>query len=430
MSELKSGQPLSADDVKLLVKGDLLRVVEHGMACAGPGDLMIVNDASDGLVFCHKPNEPDFVWQRIPSSRFAFIGRPDADGWMKFEGGNNPVPGCMVEWDCHGMVGTPRLSDELDWPKSSIIAFRLAPTAPVEASGSEREGIMAVIDRNKCEPWTVDRAGQMADEILNLRPQPSGETRDAVARIVEALEGSKDRGDSSVILSQSDLRALLSARPDPVASGGQHSSGEGEEAWLEAEAQLSEISAAIGSVRFMDPPDGGSVTLAEQVRRMRLALEEAEGATTALSVWYGSMPESNGKTNWPAILGRKGDPEFDSIMDGFCFARSEYPERVRYEADEVRWIIGELTEKPCVLDYDEKAHSGYVAPVPAQDDDKLRIAIEALAKWEEFNAYRKSDPLALRFEFETEEDRLAAANALDEVFASLKSTAAQEVGSK
>lgn len=72
----------------------------------------------------------------------------------------------------------------------------------------------------------------------------------------------------------------------------------------------------------------------------------------------------------------------------------------------------------------------YAAPVPAQDDDKLRIAIEALAKWEEFNAYRKSDPLALRFEFETEEDRLAAANALDEVFASLKSTAAQEGGSK
>lgn len=70
------------------------------------------------------------------------------------------------------------------------------------------------------------------------------------------------------------------------------------------------------------------------------------------------------------------------------------------------------------------------SPVPAQDDDKLRIAVEALAKWEEFNAYRKSDPLALRFEFETEEDRLAAANALDEVFAALKSTAAQEGGAK
>lgn len=67
------------------------------------------------------------------------------------------------------------------------------------------------------------------------------------------------------------LRRVCAALSSPVSVG-----GEDEAAWLEAEAQLSEISAAIGSPRFMDPPDGGSVTLAEQVRRMRVALEEAE----------------------------------------------------------------------------------------------------------------------------------------------------------
>lgn len=82
-----------------------------------------------------------------------------------------------------------------------------------------------------------------------------------------------------------------------------------------------------------------------------------------LTVWYGSMPESNGKANWTAILGREGDPDFDMHIDGFCFARSEYPERVRYDADHMRWVIGEQSEKPCLLDYDEKAHSGYVAPI-------------------------------------------------------------------
>lgn len=39
---------------------------------------------------------------------------------------------------------------------------------------------------------------------------------------------------------------------------------------------LANVAAAIGSVRFMDPPDGGDVSLSEQVRRMRVALEVAE----------------------------------------------------------------------------------------------------------------------------------------------------------
>ncbi len=50
-----------------------------------------------------------------------------------------------------------------------------------------------------------------------------------------------------------------------------------ESIWLETERELGLISIAIGSVRWMDPPDGGSVTLAEQVARMREEIEELEG---------------------------------------------------------------------------------------------------------------------------------------------------------
>jgi len=86
----------------------------------------------------------------------------------------------------------------------------------------------------------------------------------------------------------------------------------------------------------------------------------AQPSTTepvALAVWYGAMPESNGRTNWTAILHRKNEP----LGDGACItiARSEYPDRVRYEADKVRYIIGELPEEPFVLDYDGDIHSGY-----------------------------------------------------------------------
>ncbi len=47
------------------------------------------------------------------------------------------------------------------------------------------------------------------------------------------------------------------------------------------EAYEIKLAAAIGTCRFMDPPDGGDVSLVEQVRRMRSDLDEAEDRSTA-----------------------------------------------------------------------------------------------------------------------------------------------------
>jgi hypothetical protein len=81
-------------------------------------------------------------------------------------------------------------------------------------------------------------------------------------------------------------------------------------------------------------------------------------AQPKLTVWYGSLPESNGKTNWTAILHR-GD-----VTEGITIDISEYPDRTRYEADRMRWMIGELADEPWILDYDADKHSGYAAPTP------------------------------------------------------------------
>lgn len=91
-----------------------------------------------------------------------------------------------------------------------------------------------------------------------------------------------------------------------------------------------------------------------------------------LTVWYGSMPESNGRQNWTACL-RRTHPT-DKWSQEFCFARSEYPDRVRYEADRMRWLIGETAERPDILAYDAAAHSGYV-----ERDYHLEKLLEALA---------------------------------------------------
>lgn len=83
-------------------------------------------------------------------------------------------------------------------------------------------------------------------------------------------------------------------------------------------------------------------------------------AQPELFVWYGSMPESSGKSNWTALLIRKGESPLTS--PAHTIDRSEYPDRVRYEADRVRFLIGELDKEPCILDYDaDKCDSPVVA---------------------------------------------------------------------
>ncbi len=100
----------------------------------------------------------------------------------------------------------------------------------------------------------------------------------------------------------------------------------------------------------------------------------ARGGQPQLTVWYGAMPESNGKSNFTAILMRKDGQTIEGMSNGHTIDRSEYPDRVRYEADRVRYLIGELSERPFILDYDADKHSGYVPPPVAAQPDLARDA--------------------------------------------------------
>lgn len=81
-----------------------------------------------------------------------------------------------------------------------------------------------------------------------------------------------------------------------------------------------------------------------------------QGMATPLKVWEGAMPESNGKSNFTAIL------YTDDITTGITIYRSEYPNRTRYEADRFRHMIGQRAEAPCISEYDTEKHSGYKGP--------------------------------------------------------------------
>lgn len=78
------------------------------------------------------------------------------------------------------------------------------------------------------------------------------------------------------------------------------------------------------------------------------------------AVWCGPMPESNGRQNWSVIVYRSGK----SILfgDHYCVYRSEYPDRARFEADSLRYVLGLIDKRPDTLNYDGELHSGYVEP--------------------------------------------------------------------
>lgn len=98
-----------------------------------------------------------------------------------------------------------------------------------------------------------------------------------------------------------------------------------------------------------------------------------------LAVSFGPMPESNGKSNFTARLIRKGSSRLSGFEDGITIACSEYPDQVRYKADCLRYLIGELAQKPSILDYDGDKHSGYVPPAKETDGPVTTAASNTIA---------------------------------------------------
>ena len=133
------GQPLSEADVSLLQPGDWLRGPDgraHQFDEWGDGGfLTFLNNTQDGYLF----------------SLCTYLGRPDQDGWIAWHGGENPVPGVMVEclFRDGARSGLIRAGDMFpDWWRHAltiayghdrdIIAYR--PHAPVSRPGDGVEG--------------------------------------------------------------------------------------------------------------------------------------------------------------------------------------------------------------------------------------------------------------------------------------------------
>lgn len=80
---------------------------------------------------------------------------------------------------------------------------------------------------------------------------------------------------------------------------------------------------------------------------------EQKGKQPELDVVIRAYPESNGKTNWTALLVRV-DPIEGLVGSGGGIViehSGHYWNRVAYEAERARYLLGRRDDEPCILDY-------------------------------------------------------------------------------
>lgn len=92
----------------------------------------------------------------------------------------------------------------------------------------------------------------------------------------------------------------------------------------------------------------------EQRRQLNIKplWDTANGEQPRLKVRLQSYPESNGKRNWTATIAREGKWEgLVGSCGGITIDRGELWNRVAYEAERARFLLGERDTEPFILDY-------------------------------------------------------------------------------
>ncbi|MCC4295812.1 hypothetical protein [Brevundimonas aurantiaca] len=224
------------------------------MHVIGPDDIYPAPDHATAVEWCAALNASmpasDVLCVAVPA---IWTGTPEAhaEGLSEtVEGWTSPrqrlAPTAPVEADCgiHGKVPGPVCI------RCAELGSPMGSTAPVEAGGSERDSardqLAKLINPEAFVPMEdvigMRKAYVLADKIIAhtgydginwkaeweaacsawiadaaLRPQPSGETREAVARLTRDLEAHP--GNKSVCVFSDDLRTIL-ALLRPAAPGG------------------------------------------------------------------------------------------------------------------------------------------------------------------------------------------------------------------
>lgn len=115
-----------------LLPGDVLRRIADGYELRKDDICVVKSIVSESSIAIKDENTLERIFRHIPN--FAFVGRPDSEGWIPWDGGENPVPGCCVH--VHQRSGASSVgftSETFDWcrqdtPKpTDIVRFAVLP---------------------------------------------------------------------------------------------------------------------------------------------------------------------------------------------------------------------------------------------------------------------------------------------------------------
>lgn len=275
-----------------------------------------------------------------------------------------------------------------------------APTAPVEASGSERDiggetfmGFRVAAWRYRqgdeteklphhyAEHWSTPGASawgiqrlfteDQLQQALNLHPQPSGETREDVARELWDYQIAARRKKSLSIPKElgSRILALLSARPPARAEG----QDEGAAGWIVGNSEDN---------RWRSWDQGGPVWVDDRARATRYARREDAEAVHAEDedAWcvkpYPSPTPARAEAQDEGTAGYLvallasycGDDTSGCTDETPCLDCVRMANVYKIPKTALGEFVGELGN----------IAAPYPSPTPAADADRVRIAVEAL----------------------------------------------------
>lgn len=267
MNTPEENEVLTAEGVKLLVKGDLLRCVkgsdETPAIATGEVVTFVKPSNSGGVSNCIVTSADETFGYR--PGRFIFIGRPDSEGWLPWGGGENPVPGGEVveckRRDCQIVAKAARKFDWLHSPRrndpADIIAFRLSPPKDDET-----------VSGRSVAPLTPEQINEIIDGREETSPEgsvpteqveePAGHStmpdlREALRRI-SALTPAAANAESARDLHLTVKAIADTALSHPVAAEGE---GAGLRAWLVEERNHDGVVRSVYATVSPDRPYSG-----------------------------------------------------------------------------------------------------------------------------------------------------------------------------
>ena len=212
-------RPLPAEDVALLREGDVLRCVkgsdEAPAIATGEVVTFIRPSGSGGISKCIVTSADEAFGYR--PGRFTFLGRPDADGWIEWAGGESPSGTTEVRFEdgftLAYTAGDPIPAEALSHGKITHYRLSRPPSVSADPVGGVTSG--AGEFQARCGDWLTECFGahglhdvphrnrrflEEAGELVQASGMPEDEAQSVIRYVYSRLPGQPNQEVGGVMM--------------------------------------------------------------------------------------------------------------------------------------------------------------------------------------------------------------------------------------